>query len=302
MTYTTVRPRHCAPNDLLRGVGDIGSLVDQSRILAAKLEENRRQVLGGRPRNDLASARAAREEDEVERQLQELGGLLTTADHRGDRARIEILPDEVGEQRGARRNCGAQLQNARVSGRQSCERRAKQEEQRTVEWPDDECHTVGLAIDDRLVPRLRKETRHWRRGRLHPLLELALLVLDLADGPEGLENVLLSGGLEVRGDRLLQACLVLGKHAPHPVELFDSPFVGTRNVGTKIGLLGLEQIFECRHLGPISKRAIVSELVAGHVMVRTMRNRALPDIIFAYASAALSRASSRSSPRFRSGR
>jgi hypothetical protein len=60
-------PGHRSPDDLLCRIGDIGSPVDEGGILAAKFEQNGRQILGGRVSDDLAGVRAAGEEDEVER-------------------------------------------------------------------------------------------------------------------------------------------------------------------------------------------------------------------------------------------
>ena len=84
-------PRHRAPNDLLGGVRDVGGLVDQRGILAAEFKQDRRQILGGRPRHDLSGAGAAGEENKVERKLEKLGDLFAMTCHCGDGVRLEIL-------------------------------------------------------------------------------------------------------------------------------------------------------------------------------------------------------------------
>ena len=68
-------PRHRTPNDLLRGVGDVGGLVNERRVHPAEFQQDRREVFRGGSRDDLPHVGAAGEKDEVERQLQKFGVL-----------------------------------------------------------------------------------------------------------------------------------------------------------------------------------------------------------------------------------
>jgi len=92
-------PRHCAPNDLLGGVRDVGGFVDQRGILAPQLEQDRCQILGGCSRNNLSRAGAAGEENEIEGKFEKLRGLFAMAGHRRDGLRLEIFRHQIDQQR-----------------------------------------------------------------------------------------------------------------------------------------------------------------------------------------------------------
>jgi hypothetical protein len=94
----------------------IGTLVDDDRRLAAELERNRREMLRGGRHDELADARAAREEDVIERQLeQSLCNVDTTFEQR-DVAFVECFPNNLcGHGRGCRAQV-RQLGDAAIAG------------------------------------------------------------------------------------------------------------------------------------------------------------------------------------------
>src|SRR5262249_31910209 len=111
-------------------------------------------------------------------------------------------------------------------------------------WAADQRHAVRIAVDYTAVPGGRERPRHGRLDWRHPVLELALLELDLAEACERLEHLFLAGGLEVPPDRPLEGRLVLADEPGHAVELFDSPRVTLRHAGREGALLPVEQILE----------------------------------------------------------
>src|SRR5438445_334867 len=72
-------------------VRDVGGFIDQRGSLPPEFEQHRRQILGGRSRDDLARAGAAGKEDEIEGELEKLRNLFAVSRHRRDRVRLEIL-------------------------------------------------------------------------------------------------------------------------------------------------------------------------------------------------------------------
>jgi hypothetical protein len=94
--------------------------------------------------------------------------------------------------------------------------------------PGDQRHAVRIAVDNTTMPGGHERPRHWWRGRRHPVLELALMELDLAEACKRLEHLFLAGGLEVPPDRPLEGCLVLPDEPGHSVELLDPPCMAPR--------------------------------------------------------------------------
>jgi hypothetical protein len=82
----------------------------------------------------------------------------------------------------------------------------------------------------------------WHRsfGRLHPFFELTLLEQRLAVARLGLEDLLLTGGLEIASDRLLKRRLVLHNKPTHTVELLYSPLATARYASCEVTLLTIE--------------------------------------------------------------
>ena len=67
--------------------------------MAPEFEQNRRKILGRGTRNDLSELGAAREKDEVEGKLQELGCFLAAARYGADRAGVEVFRHELEQHR-----------------------------------------------------------------------------------------------------------------------------------------------------------------------------------------------------------
>ena len=63
------------------------------------------------------------------------------------------------------------------------------------------------------MPCGRERSRRGRLGRLHPILERALLERDFAEAGLRLEDVFLTGGLEILCDGLLERYFVLANVA-----------------------------------------------------------------------------------------
>src|SRR5271169_5144570 len=88
-------PGRCTPDNLLGCIRNICGRVNESRILSAKFEEYRSQILCGRRHNDLANLDAPGEEDEVEWQLEQLRHLVFASCDGGNCPRIEIFRNEI---------------------------------------------------------------------------------------------------------------------------------------------------------------------------------------------------------------
>src|SRR5262249_50225424 len=97
------------------------------------------------------------------------------------------------------------------------------------------------------MPGGRERPRHGSLSRSHPILELALLERDLAEAGEHLEDLLLTGGLEILRDRPLERCLILPDKPDHAVELLDAPRIAPRRARREVALLPVEQILERIH-------------------------------------------------------
>jgi hypothetical protein len=59
-------------------LGDVGRRIDKCRVLFAEFQEDRREVFGSGTSDDLAHLDGAREEDKVERELQELSAISSS--------------------------------------------------------------------------------------------------------------------------------------------------------------------------------------------------------------------------------
>jgi len=92
-----------------------------------------------------------------------------------------------------------------------------------------------------------QRARDRRFLRSHPALELALLILGLKEAGLGLEDVFLTGGLEVVRHRFLQGRFVFLDHPAHAIELLDAPCVRARNAAGEIGLLGVKDFLKLIH-------------------------------------------------------
>src|SRR5215510_8705115 len=101
-----------------------------------------------------------------------------TDDHRHC-AEIEILRDQPDQNSSG---CGkpfAELEDASVTRSQRRQGRTNEEQQRSVEWANDERDSIGLAIDESFVTSRCQEARDRRLHRFHPALKLAFLVFRL---------------------------------------------------------------------------------------------------------------------------
>jgi hypothetical protein len=108
------------------------------------------------------------------------------------------------------------------------------------------------------VPGGRQRPRHGCLDRLHPVLELALLECDLAEAGERLEDLLLTGGLEILRNSPPELCFVLRDEPGHAVKLLDPPRIAPRHSRREMPLLPVQQILERIHGRRSSERGITT--------------------------------------------
>src|SRR5262249_15478577 len=140
-----------------------------------------------------------------------------------------------------------QFEHTAIARRKRCDRRTEQQYERAVKGTDYQRHAIRIAIDNTAVPGGRQRPRHGRLDRLPPVLELALLVCHLAEAGERLENLLLTGSLEIPRNCALERCLVLGDQPGHTVKLLDPPRIAARHPCSEVLLLLVQQILERIH-------------------------------------------------------
>lgn len=115
------------PDDPPRNDVDVGVVEDDGRALAAELERDGREVLGGRLGDDAADAARARVEDVVVAELEERCRLRDGAQDADEGRRVEVLGEERRDEGGRRRTLLGGLQVfARVSLRTLCSSRARE--------------------------------------------------------------------------------------------------------------------------------------------------------------------------------
>ena len=134
-----------APGDPPGGDLERCVAVDQARRLAAELEDDGGEVLGGLLEHDLADAAAAREEDEVESLVQERLGLLgPPLDHR-DGLRVEVARHQVRHEGGGVGRDLRRLQDRRIAAGQRAHQGRQEQVDGIVPGADDEDHAEGVV-------------------------------------------------------------------------------------------------------------------------------------------------------------
>src|SRR5690606_27062879 len=119
---------------------DVRILVHDHRRLAAELERHGREMLRRGLHDDLADARAAGEEDMVERKLEQRRGDVDAALEQRDFLLIERLADDPGRDASGVGTVVRKLHDAAISGRDRGRERARSEE-----------HTSELQSREKLV-------------------------------------------------------------------------------------------------------------------------------------------------------
>src|SRR5207245_567266 len=111
---------------------EVGAGVDDGRRLAAQLEGDAGQVLGGGGHHHLADGGRAGEEDVVERQLEQGGGDLDVALEDGDLVLVEQLAHDLDHQRRQVRRHLRRLEDGGVAGGDGRDQRAEGQVHRVV--------------------------------------------------------------------------------------------------------------------------------------------------------------------------
>ena len=199
--------------------------VDQARRLAAELEDDRGEVLGGLLEHDLADVAAPREEDQVESFVQERLGLLgAPLDHR-DGLRVEVARHQVSHQGRSVGRDFRRLQDRRIAAGQRTHQGRQEQVDGIVPGADDEHHaegvvgrpgSAGLGQERRVLPL-------WP----HPPVEVLERVVDLADHEADLGEIRLEPGLaEIGPERLADSRLLLLQERLQGLELRTAPGAG----------------------------------------------------------------------------
>ena len=236
-----------APGDAVGGDVEIRGLVDNGRILPAEFEQDRREVFRGRAHDDLADCGTAGKEDEVERQLQQLGDFLGG----------EILRNDFLEQRRRRRRGVGRLEDHRVAGRECGDRRIEQQQDRRVERTDHEGDAVWLLVDDAAIAGGFQSGRDRHRLRRHQFLEMFAVIADHAGRHGDLEQLLERRLAEVLIQRGAELVLMFAQHAFHAFELVDAPRVRLRRIAEEMLALRIEQRLESVRHDPRSRYLVV---------------------------------------------
>ena len=212
--------------------------MDDHRVLAAELEDRRRQVLRGGLVDDLADAGAPGEEDEVpvlREQRRRFGN--GTLDH-GERLWIEVLGHQLAEQLGRGDGDLRWLDHGGVARCYGRDEWADREHERLVPRADDQRHAERIVAHLQ-VPRLEQERRVGML-RLHPLVEVLQGVVDLLDVELHVHEIGVDlVTTEVLGQGVVHRLTVLGDHRPHGLELRDAPC--RRSRGTREEIRHVEQ-------------------------------------------------------------
>jgi hypothetical protein len=204
---------------------EVGRGVEQHRRLAAEFEGHRGQVAGRRGHHDPADARAAGEEDVVERKFEQRGReVLVPLDHRDLLRRKGLThhpPDEFGRAgRHLRR-----LQDDAVAGRHRGDQRRQGQIEGVVPGPDDE----DLPFRFPMNPAVRPEQHERRRDPLrpHPPPQVAHRVIDLPHRREVLGQIGLHLRLpEIRPQRRAKILEMPGHRpaeTPEPLDALRGP-------------------------------------------------------------------------------
>src|SRR5271156_308226 len=129
-------------------------------------------MFGGRSHHYFPHIHASGEEHEIKGKFQQLRDDFLPAAGGTQGFRLEILWDQFQEQLVRRWQQFGELQDARVARRKRSHRGTQGEQERSIEWANDQRDAVGLAVHESLVSRCSKELRKRSFDWSHPLLEL----------------------------------------------------------------------------------------------------------------------------------
>src|SRR5580658_6178620 len=249
-------PSRRTPDNLLGRIRDIGCCVHEGWVLATEFEKNGSQILCSRFHDDLANLDAAGEEDEVEGQLEKLRHLVFAAGDGSDGPRIEIFWNEIKQDLAGGGQPLGEFEDAWIASRNNLDSGVEEQRQWSIEWPDNQGDAVRFPIDFSSMPALPKGLGHNHIYGLHPLLQILLREGDSSYRRHNLEDLLLTGRLEVAAHRSLKNLGVLIAQVLKTCQLVDAPLVRLSRIRIEICLLLVEDFLELIHMSP--PRASVS--------------------------------------------
>jgi SNF2 family DNA or RNA helicase len=237
-------PGCCAPDNFLGRIRDVRGRINESRILSAKFQKNRSQVLCSRLHDDLAHLDAAGEKDEVKRQFEELRNFFFAPGDGSDRPGIEIFRNKV-EQKLA---CGGQtlreFEDAWIACRNHLDCRIEEQRQWPIERADYQGYAVGLSIDLGSMPAFAKCPWNDYIYGLHPFFQFGFRESRGTYRSHDLENFFLTGGLEIAAHRSLQSLGVLVAQVLETCQLVNAPLVRLGRVRIEVCFLFVKDFLE----------------------------------------------------------
>src|SRR5580658_9012970 len=275
-------PGRRTPYNLLGRIRDIGCCVDEGWVLAAEFKKDGSQILCGRLHDDLANLDAAGEEDEVEGQLEKLRHLVFAAGDGSDGPRIEIFWNEIEQDLTGGRQTLGEFEDAWIASRNNLDSGVEEQRQWSIEWPDNQGDAVRFPIDFSSMPALSKGLGHNHIYGLHPFFQILLREGDGSYRRHDLEDFFLTGGFEVAAHCGLKSLGVLITQVLKACQLIDAPLVRLGRVRIEIRFLLVEDFLELIHLSLLRTSVCRCRFSAAswfQAIVRTMRNRASPDIM-----------------------
>mmetsp|Transcript_25573 Transcript_25573/g.55387 ORF Transcript_25573/g.55387 Transcript_25573/m.55387 type:complete len:370 (+) Transcript_25573:607-1716(+) len=177
---------HAAPHSALRRQLEIGALVHEDRVLAAKLQSAWREVPSSLFHDDLSDAGRAREEDMVKFVLQKsASGVTITFNigaNNGDNGGIQILRNELCHQTCRVRRNIARLENHTVASSNSSSQGHHAEHHGVIPRANHEDKAEGFLVD--FVHGWKSEEVETHALRPDVAVQVLDQVVDLMDGQE----------------------------------------------------------------------------------------------------------------------
>ncbi len=118
-----------------------------------------------------------------------------------------------------------EFEDAWIASRNNLDRGVKEQRQRSVEWTDNQRDAVRFPIDLSSMPTLPEGLGHNHIYGFHPLLQILLREGDSSYRRHNLEDLFLTGRLEVAAHRSLKNLGVLFAQVLKARQLVDAPLV-----------------------------------------------------------------------------
>jgi len=142
-----------------------------------------------------------------------------------DGPRIEIFWDEIQQDLTGGGQTLGEFEDAWIASRNDLDRGVKEQRQWSIEWTDNQRDAIRFPIDLSSMPTLPESLGHNHIYGLHPLLQILLREGDSSYRRHNLEDLLLTGRLEVAAHRSLKNLRVLLAQVLKARQLVDAPLV-----------------------------------------------------------------------------